>query len=69
MQIAHRLMPDQNQELSARRHTSGPKESRPVFFEVFFPRSLTGTITHIVVRNLLIMWLEFVVMIIIWNFS
>jgi hypothetical protein len=44
-----------------------------VFFEVFFPCSLTGTITHIVVgnlaRNLVIMWLEFVVMIIIWKFS
>jgi hypothetical protein len=40
-----------------------------VFFEVFFPHSLIGTITHIVVRNLVIMWLEFVVMIIIWIFS
>jgi hypothetical protein len=28
-----------------------------MFFEGFFPRSLTGTITHIMVGNLVTMWL------------
>jgi hypothetical protein len=42
--------------------------SVPVFFEGFFPCSLTGIITHIVVGNLVTMWLQFVVMIIIWKF-
>jgi hypothetical protein len=39
-----------------------------VFFEGFFPRSLTGTITHILVGNLVTIWLQFVVMIMIWKF-
>jgi hypothetical protein len=41
----------------------------PMFFEGFFPHSLIGTITHVVVGNLVTMWLQFVVMIIIWKFS
>jgi hypothetical protein len=40
-----------------------------VFFEGFFLCSLTGNITHVVVRNLVTMWIQFVVMIIIWKFS
>ena len=41
----------------------------PLLFLVYFLGSLTGTITHAVVRNLVTMWLQFVVMIITWKFS
>jgi hypothetical protein len=39
-----------------------------MMFEGFFPCSLIGTITHVVGGNLITMWLQIVVMIIIWKF-
>jgi hypothetical protein len=45
-----------------------PNPSPSVFFLVFFHSSLTGTIIHVEVGNLVIIWLQFVVMIIIWKF-
>jgi hypothetical protein len=50
------------------RFDTGFRASAPVFFLAFFTGSLTGTITHVEVNNLVIMWLQFVIAIIIWKF-